>query len=287
MKHWLVALLLVSRWYIQDGYSPYGFDIQVRNGLLMGEFAQAAASWREVAPIRVVKRAPNLCEFLPTSRYSWYGYYRPLQMQNGQVTRFLVQINGRALQQDFPNSKAARLSTMAHEFGHGLYLRDLGRAYRETSLMSRDRDRTRIVGPQQLDFENVRALQRIVPYVHAHADWPVYGWGQLVRKSDLIVEVRVERVQEYKSAQLATLQVRSVLQGEVRGTEITLDQAVEFLRPGQRLVLFLARRGHYYYEVDGNSKLFAVAEGKYESFVPGFAGVRELQALQQATQAQR
>ncbi|WP_018130519.1 hypothetical protein [Effusibacillus pohliae] len=111
----------------------------------------------------------------------------------------------------------------------------------------------------------------------AHADWPSYPFEQLLSRTDVVALVTVSKTDKNPRpmddripSQLATLQVKQVLYGTAP-SEVVLDQAVEYAKPGETYVMFLTKHGDYYYEVDGNSKLLNT-NGIIRSNIPDLKG---------------
>ena len=107
----------------------------------------------------------------------------------------------------------------------------------------------------------------------AQADWPVYEFDEVME--DIESHPLSNTDYKYTGSKLATLNLDEVLYTSSsnisRNNDVLLHQAVEFVNPGESYLMFLAKRGDYYYEVDGNSKPKLENE-KYEVFIPNIEG---------------
>lgn len=110
-----------------------------------------------------------------------------------------------------------------------------------------------------------------------HADWPKYNFSRLINdKTDLVAHVTVAKAEKRKGQdgldrQFSTLTVNKVFWGQVQPSEIVLNQAVEYVNPGETYIMFLKKNGDYYYEADGNAKLKEI-NGRFKSKIPDFTG---------------
>lgn len=109
----------------------------------------------------------------------------------------------------------------------------------------------------------------------AKADWFVYDIETLIEKSDVVVFVESDKTEKKKgegpSATLSTLKVTDLLYGSAPESIIldhTIDSVVE---PGKSYLLFLNRKGDYYYLTDGNS-LIPENDKIYQISIPGIEG---------------
>lgn len=118
----------------------------------------------------------------------------------------------------------------------------------------------------------------------ASADWPVYDYNQMIdTNSDLIAFITVESIQDKEltgnenidslNAKISKLNIDDVLYNRSSNIEktIKLDQALDFVEPGQSYLMFLSKNEGYYYVTDGNS-VIPEKDNMYEVEVPGIEG---------------
>jgi len=131
---------------------------------------------------------------------------------------------------------------------------------------------------KESDNSDMSDIQKFSPEIHA--DWPVYNAEKILNdKADLIAFVTVKDIKDKEkteidddlNATIATLTVDNVVLGDSYSKEIKLDQAIDPVVKGDKYLLFLAKRGDYYYIVDKNSKVKEV-NGKYQIEIKGLEG---------------
>lgn len=116
------------------------------------------------------------------------------------------------------------------------------------------------------------------------ADWPIYEIDQMLNnQSDLVVFATVEDIRDKEeignenhdgiNAKISTLQIDEVVYSSSSNIDrtIELDQALNYVEPGESYLLFLKKNGDYYYEADGNS-LIPEIDNTFEVEIPGIEG---------------
>ena len=83
---------------------------------------------------------------------SWYGVMIPTLVSSGNLNKAAIQINSRTCN----SASNWRKSTITHEMGHLLGLKDDPPILDDSSLMNHGRDRNSIYVPQPYDIMNVK-----------------------------------------------------------------------------------------------------------------------------------
>lgn len=115
-----------------------------------------------------------------------------------------------------------------------------------------------------------------------HADWDTYTFEQYINEeADLVAFVTVQKVEDKKKinkddldAKLSTLQLDEILFNKLPSTSlknVVLDQATEFVQPGEKYLMFLTKKGEYFYEIGAEGKI-KINDGKFKTHIKGIEG---------------
>lgn len=122
----------------------------------------------------------------------------------------------------------------------------------------------------------------------AMGDWPVYDIEEMIKEVDLIAFVTVESIQaltgdenqDSLDRKASKLRIKDIAYSENKNKEevIELSQAVNFVEQDKSYLLFLNKRGDYYYVTDGNS-VIPEQNGIYQVNVSGIEGEYDRRAF--------
>ncbi|MBP1999704.1 hypothetical protein J2Z69_000723 [Paenibacillus shirakamiensis] len=270
--------------YYSGGFDLYSMSYRLIDSAGSTAFSKAASNWTSAVGTTITKNSTSLnAGHYGEMNYGWFGLYDP----TGSPTKYFhIYVNTTAIhsyQGCNSNPGACAISTTTHEFGHAQYLNDIETGFGDNAIMSYQRDRTKTTAPQQHDINDIRSYRTGATSKdnansynpEPHADWPEFKFDELVSKqSDLVVQVKVLSNQEKPAveglppARLSKLQVINTIQGSAPN-EITLDQALDFVKIGKTYILVLKKIGDYYYESDKNSVILE-ENGSYNSNIPDF-----------------
>ena len=114
------------------------------------------------------------------------------------------------------------------------------------------------------------------------ADWDTYTFEEYINEeADLVAFVTVLKV-EAKSkmneddldAKLSTLQLDEILFSNLQDSsldKVILDQATEFVQPGEKYLMFLNKIGDYFYEIGAEGKI-KLNDGRFKTHIKGLEG---------------
>ncbi|WAA13269.1 hypothetical protein [Fervidibacillus halotolerans] len=114
------------------------------------------------------------------------------------------------------------------------------------------------------------------------ADWDTYTFEQYINEeADLVAFVTVQKVEDKPKinkddldAKLSTLQLDEILFNKLPNTSIKnvlLDQATEFVQPGEKYLMFLTKKGEYFYEIGAEGKI-KLNGGEFKTHIKGIEG---------------
>lgn len=272
--------------YSAGGYSLYSITYRIVDSAGEDVWEEAAQNWVDAVGTGFRQSAYSLNQaHYGDLAYEWFGLYSP---NDTPATYFHVYVNTQSID-NFADCDGheteCEISTATHEFGHAQFLADIKSGYGNRSIMSYERDRTTILTPQQHDIDDIESYRQNNLFKgtqqfynpEPHADWPVYNFDEIIGDAaETVVLVEVTDVKPKQvgegepPAQLATLKVLETFYGS-SDSEIILDQALDFVEPGESYIIFLKKKGDYYYEVSGES-VIQEKNGVFTSKIPGFTG---------------
>lgn len=144
-------------------YYRYGYDLYrisykvVDTGGFDWYVDKAADSWEYTIGTNFSKISNSSNKVrIVSDNYTWLGLYSP-QISNGKVLAFRIDINWDRISRSY--GWQGILSVITHEFGHALFLGDyeVGEGWGNKSIMSHERDRTKIYTPQTHDINEVHS----------------------------------------------------------------------------------------------------------------------------------
>lgn len=148
--------------YYQYGYSLYSMTYAVKTSGADNIYATAASNWKKAVGTNITKSSTSANRvWTGNYPYKWFGLYQPT-VSGGKNYYFDIKLDLTNIANYGPHRgkfNEATISSATHEFGHAQFLDDYTNSRRTTSIMSHQRDRTKMTKPQKHDIDNIQAYR--------------------------------------------------------------------------------------------------------------------------------